>query len=400
MIHKPNVLLSLSASEGLTLDPWRGFRGSIVVSVRSGEDGTEDKPPWLIEYHSPAFLYHGTDATQAFVQGLLVIRDEAGNSIPISIKGLQGGNPYLLSTSWLRGSRVDEYPLRDIDRNLLRQMRKHLVPGSSYTLALSDRTFSMKVRFMKPDESRLRLEGGDCQANLISDDIRIPFAVLTFAPVPRFTYSVSTSSNIYFIDDSISDFSLIITITSLNPRLVEIPFFELCGLSCGLRIRRVVVDVSGWVPIPSWPRVSAYITSYDNAGSGTTVHGRNVRFPCGGTWTGKWRLEKSLRPIPTDCYALQSPVGSLNIQNWNYGDVRGTMNADDSEKWGTKGIVEAEPVLHGWNDIEAMLESERPMPFFRSPREIRDMIYDYVKYADGVGEVRFTVQDMRSPTTQ
>ena len=49
------------------------------------------------------------------------------------------------------------------------------------------------------------------------------------------------------------------------------------------------------------------------------------------------------------------------------------------------GRIEFEPVVDGWDEIEKILEHERPLPFFRLPVELRQMTYDDLKFGEGAG---------------
>ncbi|KAL8842941.1 MAG: hypothetical protein Q9170_000346 [Blastenia crenularia] len=355
----------------LTFDPWKGFKGEIYILVGSGEEVIDKVPPSLIGYYSPVFWMNGVDAVRAFADRMLVIRDQAGNIVPIEDRNAIEGGSQDYGTCWLRGSRVDEYPLlNDSSRALQRS-------GSSYTLALADPAFVMKGRFMDSNDQPLRPDGNGHLMSVPCADTRIAYNVLAAAP------------------DSLSAFRISFTLTSLSRTPVEIPLSELCGLWYQLHLETLDVrppmvwnDKSGRLVCPPGQPGCCIC----EPGAGTTTHEGKVKFVHYGTWTDSRNLEGLIHDPPNyTCYlGLKLGVGSCRLQNWNYSSAYTSINADESAKWPSKGFIELEPVLHGWDKVEGMLESQRPMPFFKLPQEIRDIVYDHIKLADNVGEVQFT----------
>lgn len=396
MSHQPKIRFSLSATEGLTFDRWEGFIGEIDILVSSGEEMTDEEPPLLIEYTSPVFRRHGVDASRAFAEGLLVIRNQVGNIIPIDYSQVPDNDSWKDDgTRWLRGSRTDVYCLLDSGNNsLLRQMRKQLVSGSSYTLALTDQAFVMQGCFMELNYQRLQPGNDNDLISVPCDDTRIPFSVLAAAPVPRFTTSLSVTSDAC-CSYSISGFRLNLTVTSLHRTPVTVWLYELhCLWSAAITVTGLKPM---WTSSPQFDFATLDLNFELRNGSAMDTVRSQVIFPYGGTYTSYW-VPDAFAPLPPAWifpFDLQLDVDQLRLPSWNYADTHGDYDADDRSRWPSKGVIELEPVLPGWEKIEEMLESEGPMPFFKLPRELRNIVYDYAKFVNAVGKVYLTFDGFR-----
>lgn len=399
MSREPQISISLNGHEGLELDPWKGFCGRIHLAVTSAEETTNGDPPLLIEYHSPGFEAHGVACSWVFAIGLLVMRDQDGTNIPIHYP--KDPPQRDSSVQYLRGSRVDEYCLLGMDSaSSLRQMRKKLKSGSVYTLALTEQPFIMQACFMEPDKPRLEPCLNDRWINVQCSGTQVPFRVLAAAPVPRFTISVTTSSNIWHARTD-SDFKLSMTITSLNRTPVKVSWGALRSLFNWfgeIECSDVDNEWGGYRPIfmgYGQPEQLGNGSSAIGPSANTFDYGFidtwGVCFPYGGTWTSQYKLA-IIRPLPADTcrLSLHLDFTRLALNDWNYVNAIEGVDADDRAKWPSKGYIVPEPVHHGWDTIESMLEAARPFPFFKLPQELRDIIYDLAKWSEDIGDVRFT----------
>lgn len=394
MSREPRINISLNANQDLVFDPWTGFRGNICIAISSAEEMTGNDPPSIIEYHLPSFRWFGIDTCWAFAKGLLVVRDQGGKIVPIDY--LDNDEEWSLGAQYLRGSRVDTYHLSgandhddDGDTCSLREMRKKVVPGTTYILALTDQPFAMQACFMGPYSPRLQPGVSECWVNASCCDNQIPFDVLAAAPVPRFTASISTSSNTCY-SNTFPDFTWGMTLTSLSRTPVKVSSHDLIDL------QRVATCVKSLDVHPLWEPRSERLRHDEpkvQLGSGSSVDFEEyITFPYGGTWTGSWSLTTHMpTPLSFTCrLSLSLGISRLQLRDWNYSDLEGGIDVEDKERWPSKGYIELNPVYHGWDKVESMLETAKPMPFFKLPREVRDIVYSLVKFASGVEEVQFT----------
>ncbi|KAI4156956.1 MAG: hypothetical protein L6R39_000866 [Caloplaca ligustica] len=385
MPRAPRITMSLSleGQKEMAFDPWVGFSDFYIV-VSSSEETTEGDPPLLVEYYSPAIDGRGFDARWAIARGLLLIRDQDGKNIPINY--VRADPARLNDVQYLRGARRDCYGLHGFKTtDLLQELRRKLVAGKMYTVELTDRPFAMQACYMEPDQPRLQPGTREDWINVQCSNTPVPFKVLAAASIPRFTASISTSSDTCHAD-SVKDFTLAITVTSLSRMPVEVSSTEFNKLSYASGI--VMDKDAGEDEKPSFwghPGKPDF-----ELGSGSYMNDDRmiVTLPYGGTCTSYWRM--TWAPRLTRLLRIRLIVDYLRILGWNYADLPRDIDADDKAKWPSKGYIEMEPVYHGWDAVESMLEAARPMPFFTLPRELRHTIYDYVKFAKGVGEVSFT----------
>lgn len=396
MSREPRITISLNGDEGLEFDPWRGFRGQIRVAVSSAEETSIGDPPLLIEYHSPGFGEHGVASPWASTTGLLIMQDQDGTHIPIPY--FDHPRPGGCGVQYLRGSRIDEYRLLDLDSpTFLRQLRKKLKVGSVYTLALMDQPCIMQACFMGPNEPRLEPRLNNRWISVKCSDTQVPFRVLAAAPVPRFTISITTNSKRCH-SMSLPNFKFRITVTSLNRTPVKVSWCNLRGL-LSLFGQANCYDVDN-ESAAYWPRFvdSGRTLELGNGSSGigfNTDTPRNrweVYFPYGGTWTTERRLEtiEPSPPVHTCRLSLQLDFSRLQLKDWSYANATEDVDADDRAKWPSKGYIVPEPVYQGWDAIESMLEAARPLPFFKLPPELRDIIYNLAKWSNDIEDVGFT----------
>ncbi|KAI4133676.1 MAG: hypothetical protein LQ338_000005 [Usnochroma carphineum] len=380
MSREPRTRVALHAPEVLTFDRWNGFQEDILVAVTSEEEASDGEKSLLIQYSSPGLRTYEGDEAWSFASGLLVVRNHIGQEIPIyGIDDLL--EVYRTPDSCVRfppGSRVDEYKVcHTADLHLGRQLRKKLRPGHAYTLALN-RFISMRASVVEPNNSPLEPGRAEHLVNFRYDDKRIPFSVLDAAPVPRFTASLSTSSKICH-SGSFSEFMLGMTVTSSSHTPVKVALPDLDRLWRALRCRE-------------WHTDQAHNSKYDLENGTSIDSSEEVIFPYGGSLTLKRSLDTILTSPPSRNRQIRFWLDGLllDLDEWNYADPQGNIDADDRAQWPSKGNIEFEPVYHEWGKVESMFESAKPMPFFKLPREVRDMVYDFVKFAEGADEVQFT----------
>ncbi|KAL8953205.1 MAG: hypothetical protein Q9222_000940 [Ikaeria aurantiellina] len=81
--------------------------------------------------------------------------------------------------------------------------------------------------------------------------------------------------------------------------------------------------------------------------------------------------------------------GDLGFLSWKYLSTEDDL-IEGEEQWPDPrhlGAIEFATVCEGWDEIQTMLEDERPMPLFTLPAEIRHVIYDYAKFGLNVQRV-------------
>ena len=406
MSHAPDIFIALYANSPLVFDPWMGFLGAAGVQISSKEVVTGDEPAAMIEYHSPALRYYGVNLGWAFAKGLLVIRDQASNSIPLHYD--MSGEPGEADNQvhFLRGSQPNVYNLLcSRCSRLEHQMRKYLSPGTPYFLALGPQALIMQARFMESNTEHLQPGQGNHLVNVPCDSTQIPLSVFASAPIPRFTISLSASSA-SCKSSLVSEFTLDLTITSLHRRPVRIGLID---LRC---LHKVLSDVKCFNPRYSLEPQNRersiknpdHTTNFELGNGSTRViceccnSSSTIIFPHGGTFTSHWTLETlmSSLPIRTCNLSIQLETKVWQILEWNYVNTHEDCDADDRKRWESKGYIDLEPVYHGWDKVEKILESERPMPFFKLPRELRDVVYECAKFANGVENIQFTFEQDES----
>ena len=93
---------------------------------------------------------------------------------------------------------------------------------------------------------------------------------------------------------------------------------------------------------------------------------------------------------------MASPT--MGYATWDYGyahEFRGKMSSQGD--WNKHGPIILEPVSAVALTIKAIFERERPEPFFSLPLELRDQVYEYVRWSERAHEVRFTAKKGRRP---
>ncbi|KAL8850388.1 MAG: hypothetical protein Q9221_004708 [Calogaya cf. arnoldii] len=327
----------------------------------------------------------------------------------------------------LRGSRVDEHCLIGLGRNKylgslktidmetwLRQLRKKLNSGSVYTLALVDQPFMMQACFMESDKRQLNYRRNKHWINAQCDDTPVPFKVLAAAPIPQFSISIAPNSNICHSSRK-CDFFLSVTVTSLSRTPVKMSSDDL-GLLWS-KVGSKFGEIECRDLDAQWRVFFPYFRDFkDEMGLGNGASGigsvdrewynstyrswhnysdnRVVCFPYGGTETRQMRLSSidfNCLPVTHSCrMGLQLEFTCLTLGDWNYAATTDGVDADDLTKWPSKGYIIPEPVNPDWNEVESILEAAKPLPLFKLPRELRDIIYDLAKWSNKIRELQFT----------
>ncbi|CAO1600772.1 hypothetical protein XANCAGTX0491_004452 [Xanthoria calcicola] len=396
---EPRLALSVASSQTLSLDLWKGFSDPVSINVLSAESPLDGELPPLIEYISACLDWHKVPSLWAFTTGPLAMWDQSGKQISIKshvtsdFESLDRG-----SLQYLRGERVNSYELGRMSRILLKALRSKLKPGISYCLGFKERSYPMRAVQSDSGFGRLRPGADDCWVDVACDSRRAWFEVVAGKEIPRFqaalsTYKTSRCCGAYPVH------WVTIKITSLDKRPIAVkmpdPNFEMNhgGLSQWL-----------YVHDPSKPSVSYPLRWEDEGRQQTWQRNKEeclrtcpkaLTFQRGTSWTFRFEAPAkgwSDRPNVESDLDIKILADQSGFSTWKYLDEDlGPEEAPD--QWPSNGRIEFEPILDGWDEIEEMLEGEQPLPFFSLPIELRQMIYDYLKYGEGAGLAKFTRWD-------
>lgn len=394
---KAQLALSVTASPNLCIDLWKGFSGTISINVYAAERTLNGEPPPFAEYISTCLDWYHIPPIWALTKGLLAIRDESGTVVDINNESLldfQHSVPD--AVQYLRGYRVNEHKLDRIPRRLLGVLRSKLKPGSTYRLGFRENTFPMRARRLGPGSggSRLRPVRDDHWVRAMCDRTEVPFQVVAGTPIPRFLVALSLSKTprgqgIY---PNKLQYSINLKISSLDKMSVMVrmpdPRFQLVpkGLGEWLRVCQPKELFSPTRLFDGLNEGCRQTWQKDN-GKITAKCPSVLTFHPGTSYTVRCALSNVL------CDLLESGLEMVALvvadrsgfSTWKYSDER-DERADSqkvcADQWPEHGHIELEPVLDGWDDMEQMLEQEQLL--FRLPPELRRIIYDHVKFAEGV----------------
>lgn len=402
--RKPRLALSIASSQTLSLDLWKGFSDTVSINVRSAEIPLNGELPPLIEYISACLDWYKVPSLWAFTQGPLAIWDQSGEKINIKSHALAELESLNCdSFQYLRGERVNSYELNRMCRRLLKMLRSSLKPGISYCLGFKEKTYPMRAVQCGCDFGRLHPGADDCWVDVACDGSKVWFEVVAGTPVPRFQVALSTCKTsrccgaypVHWIATKV---------TSLDRRPIGVKMpalnFELNneGLSQWLQVhdpRKRFVSNSLYCATEG-----RQLTWQRNKEEGLRHCPQALIFQHGTSWTFRceppakaWYNDPSVK---RDLY-IKIVADQSGFSTWKYLDE--DLDPEEApDQWPSNGRIEFEPILDGWDEIEEMLEREQPRPFFSLPIELRQMIYDYLKYGEGAGLAKVTwcdeVQDL------
>ncbi|KAL8787030.1 MAG: hypothetical protein Q9213_002466 [Squamulea squamosa] len=400
-IMKPQIALSITSPNTLSLDLWKGFSGSISINVLSTRKASNDEPPPFVEYIIPCLDWYAVPPVWALARGPLAIKDQSGQNIDIKNWALFNfENSVPDAIQYLRGELVNHYILDRMCGRLLKILRSKLKPGRSYFLGFRDCTFPMQAVRINPAGRRLRPGTDDHWVDVPCHGSEIPFGVVAGTPIPRFQAALSTREvsrgNGGCTEHPVRWIRL--KITSLDQKSVIVKMLDPDP-------EKNHHDISKWVHVydPSQPATHDILFAYNGGRHTWQKDEGDILESCPGVLTfnqgTSWTL--CLEPPDTSIHGTIR-AGELHMRiladcpgfsAWKYTDEEHDGHDETPIGWPSNGVIELEPVLDGWDEIEFMLEQEQPMPLFRLPIELRQMIYGYLKFGEGVDVVKFPWND-------
>lgn len=129
-----------------------------------------------------------------------------------------------------------------------------------------------------------------------------------------------------------------------------------------------------------------------------TSHTRNVHFPGDQLSSHECRC-----PFECDFAGITAGktfkmVSRAGYVAWDYGYAHKLQETHSNwEDWNKHGPIKFEPVSAVALTIKAIFEREKPKPFFSLPLELRDQVYEYLRWSEHADEVRFTAKEGREP---
>ncbi|KAL9613992.1 MAG: hypothetical protein Q9167_001472 [Letrouitia subvulpina] len=277
-----------------------------------------------------------------------------------------------------------------------------------------------------------------CTQDVPCDTKPIEFTVVAGTPIPRFEYTMAFSQEALQKNPR-EEFSFDLTVTCLSPRPVVVLFpTHATQRRTPILTPRSVRTSSVSILLddltdPLIPSIDGYVSMYVP----WVQYGLRIRsgpdrdtevlFPSGGklTLAFRMRLYYGQRFELGHAYwlGLNDEKNDIGFQHWRYanddeicGLPRGFVVVKELHrplvKEGDYSSTEAiqlqnylasfhrndpivfESVLDGWGKTgERYLERAQPMPLFKLPRELRNLIYQFLKYEEGIKGFSFRVHD-------
>ncbi|CAF9933459.1 hypothetical protein IMSHALPRED_009373 [Imshaugia aleurites] len=427
---KPNKISAMLEAWGWTLDPWgqalypadamvldlcKGFSRSIFLKIRSEEEDVDYYFPGFVDRHIEA-RGDMVDFGRALYMGLLEIADDNDKAVPIMPveKELEDLDA-MRQESHPEGRR--NHPLKRINARLLDRLRQCLLPARQYKLRFCGTHFTIWSKF----GNRESIDPASLTPSEWSEDVRVQmtcdpepllFTVVPGVQIPRFTVSFEISSSSCYLNDPYN-FNVLLTVTSLEDRPVTVDRLS----------DRIERNLDPDEPHHRWNRKSpldsfnildektkqwsTLHSNVDRVDKGSSIEDKlAVRLLEFNKGTSHTRLIEFSREelsshentygngfaglTPEKTYTMVNRIMGYVI--WNYGHAHELVPEGN---WKNHGPIIFEPVSAVARTIEMIFERERPRPFFRLPRELRDQVYEYVKRSERANEARFTVKKGR-----
>lgn len=237
MSEPPTLSFDLEIASGdfpngnnLTLDLWKGFSAPIGIVV------TDPNPPIAdedVEWYYSLSMFCAKDGplvvlprglgcqlnpSQALSTDLLLIQDAHGNKVPI--EGWSAWEHTTLCHGYMEsclGGRM-HHPLATASPGLLKQLRRRLRPGSTYTLRFKPKSYPVWLITIEP---KYIAESAQicCSSNTVQ------FKVVGGTPIPRFSQAFSLSSSTYHMRGK-RGLTLTQTTTCLAKRPVKLALID------------------------------------------------------------------------------------------------------------------------------------------------------------------------------
>lgn len=409
-MSRPEKLhLALSSQSDVVLDLREGFVGKPQLTLRN--EGA-DKITHCFPFHAELERNNDRDGKEdesldlgrGLRCGALTITDESGSKIPLNYFGESGKGSYYELMSVLPGFAESTYGFRRISPELLELLGRHLIPGRTYRVGFSGQPIGIMCDI--GDEDPETHERQEAEIEPSWDPREIPFTVVAGARKPRFTMSVTAPSSICHTS-GIPAFHVVMLVTSFERRAVTVnvqldAFADMWPQDPAHRwekwgsydMFRITRESDGWECL-----LNAKHPPEQTLRPAEDFRPANglLEFNHGTTYTyhfhlGAEDLNQRLRPsyIHNEPYILRTyPQG---FAAWDYGtEAELSRTHRTPSDWCRHGPILFEPVCDVALTIEAIMEErENPMPFFRLPLELREVVYGYVRFARYANRIRFT----------
>ena len=396
VLKKPRLALSITSCQNLSLDLWKGFSNTVCINVQLSETTLSSETPPLIGFISACLDWYKVPSLWAFTDGPLAIWDQSGRKIDITSHlhaCSESSEPD--AVQYVRGKRINSYEIDRLCQRLLKVLRSKLKTGISYCLSFREKTYPMRAARCDSHSRRLHPGADDCWVDVECEDSKVWFDVLASTPPPRLQAALSTCK-ILRPNDAHPVHWITIKVTSLDKKPIRVkmpdPNLEMnhTGLSSWLKLHDLRKRyVSNSLYYGSQGRQQAWQRNKEEILQdcpGVLI------FYQGTSWTfyyeppaKAWYADPN---VARDLY-IKFVAEQSGFSTWEYLDD-GVDHGNASIQSLDNGRIEFDPVLAGWDEIEEMLEREKPLPLFRLPFELRLMIYEYLKFGEDAGLARIT----------
>ena len=408
------LVLSISTKADLTYDLWTGFTDTVVINLRYHGPLQSNGLPPLLEYSAPGIVNGKIAAVWAFTMGLLVIKDAGGRVVPIDAEPLVDLIPRANRTvNFLRGPLGHDLELGQFPRRMLKQLRSRLASGELCTLGFNNWSFRILAVPMTLDTKRLRMEGDVREVEGLCHGDPTAFEVVHGIPIPRFAVRLSITEPYI---DSLDEVELNIRLTLLDNLPTEIKLWDptfstddYIGLGkwiklCWFGDRSLHFPWANCATRPDSP------TWHTADGSLLKRRPESLIFHRTTSYIYRCKvvthiLHSTEEKSDDGHYSIKIMPDECNLTSWEPFLER-TEEKQENEQGSEReskrfhnGPIELIPCVEGWTEIEEKLEEQRrPRLLFRLPSELRQMIYNYVKFSEGAEEVRLRYPRRPSPT--
>lgn len=394
---EPQLSVHLCPQNDLVLDLWKGFSSPIRFCLTNdGDHPVTYAIPLLINSYGKV-ENDEIDTVRALTHESLEIRDDTGNKV--STEGVTVLEPpELTDVQWIfKPHEQIVFPLANPTSNLLRLFRSMLRAGKTYRLHLSQNNLAQFSRSATRNTASQKLFPSLSTLNSLDSSTCIPFSVISGKPIPRFIIAISTSSFMCSLSGE-PKFRITLTTTSISEQPITV---ALCLDSYvkippqtithkwkngGFQSLFSIKDHKSQCPISiaKRERASDSVSCENFSSAEDFIHFRKGRQH---VRHFVFDREDLYQFMPGRTYDMKlKPQG---FATWHYGLKCKKVKAYWTTEWCKNGPIHFEPASAAGLAVEAVLERERPIPFFQLPVEIRNHVYDYLKFHKEADIVHF-----------
>lgn len=401
---------SLSSDLEVVLDLHEGFSKAIKLTIQNRESK-------LIMLSCQMFADYAQDSegtcdgnvvldlARALRLGMLEVVGQDGRAIPFNWSGNVDLQPIQLMVEDdldLDANSRETFSFGRSDKEVLRLFRRHLNPDETYHLRFCNPPYQISWMYGEVYDQAIR-SGHDPWAppaanqNQLSYDMHsIPFTVIKGTRKPEFTMSLRVCVPV--CDVLCPEISVSLCVTSLVHRsiTVKLDVADFVRISpTDVLFRQRAWGLNRVFSLFNKSRKQRdYISGYP---LGQRIHelgsfdpyAQLIQFDYGTTYTMNFTI-----PIFSsffgrgDTYSLETkPQG---FAAWDYGTIEELSKTHRTPgDWLKHGPIMFEPGSTIAPTIENIFERQRRGPFCRLPRELRQMVYSYLRYDEHGARVQF-----------